>query len=607
MAIAIKPIGSLRRRVQTLTAVLSALTLVGMTLALEAPSSGATVASTKGHSTSATGRRGGTLYMVGTGDVDYMDPNLDFGTVTNLALRMYTVPLLGYPATPGKTTKLVPALAAAQPVVSDGGLAYSFTIRKGVMWDTTPPRQVTGADILRGLERTCNPYKPSAALSEYETLIVGFAQFCAGFEKVSPTVTAMSQYMGAHSVSGVILDSSNPRKVTFKLTHRAVYFPSFTSAFPGFFGAPVEYNQYLPTSLTLANHLISDGPYRVASYSPGKSLIFNRNPAWKASLDPLSKAYVNKIVVTETVNATTAFEELKAGTSHADLLWGITQVPTENIPQLLASHTANFQLDPTGAETPFLIFNFVDPNDGGATKTIKVRQAIDYAINRTALVKDAGGPLVRPPMTQALPPSTLKTTVHGKNFDPYPYDPSKAKKLLGSRHLNFKLLYVSGTPVFVKMVQTIEYDLSKVGVKVSGIGVPLATYYAKYLLTPNVAKRGVWDMALDSEFPTWYGNNAFDFIFSVFDSSARAPDGANLGLYSNSTVDGIISKALTATSIPKANKYWYQADRFVMKNAVIDPVTAVNYAVYHSSQVHNAVFVPAIEEFDPTNVWLSRG
>jgi peptide/nickel transport system substrate-binding protein len=584
---------------------LPALALAAALVGLNAPVSGATVRSTHRAPAATKAKYGGTLYMVGTGDVDYMDPNIDFGTVTNLALRMYTEPLLGYPATPGKTTKLIPALAEAPPVVSHGGLEYTFTIRKGVEWDTTPPRQVTGADILRGLERTCNPYKPSAALSEYETLIVGLKQFCSGFEKVAPKVPAMSQYMSSHTVSGVVLDPRNPRQISFELTQRAVYFPSFMSAFPGFYGAPVEYDQYLPTSLTLAHHLISDGPYRVVSYDPGKSIVFERNPVWKASLDPLSKAYVNKIVVTETVSATTAFEELKANTPHADMLWGATEVPTEDIPGLLASKTPNFQLAPTGGETPFIIFNFADPNDNGAVKTLKVRQAISYAIDRTALVRDAGGPQVQPPMTQALPPTTLKTTVHGKNFNLYPYDPAKAKKLLGKRHLKLKLLYTSSDPVQTKMFQTIEYDLSQVGVKLSGIGVPIQTYYAKYLLTPGVAKRGVWDMAMDAEFPTWYGDNAFDFIFSVFDTKAQAPVGGNLSLYSNATLDGIIAKAETAPTVTIANRYWYEADKFVMQQAVVYPVTAINYAVYHSSQLHNAVFVPDLEEFDPTNVWLS--
>lgn len=602
-----KHIRSRRGIVRPVVGLLSVLALLAIVIAANPSVSGAATSHPRRHAGAASkGRYGGTLYMVGTGDVDYMDPNIDFGTVTNLALRMYTEPLLGYPATPGRTTKLVPALAAARPVVSHGGLEYTFTIRKGIKWDTNPPRQVTGADILRGLERTCNPYKPSAALSEYETLIVGLAQFCAGFEKVAPTVSAMNQYMSSHTVSGVLLSASKPRTISFKLTQRAVYFPSFTSAFPGFYGAPSEYDQYLPTSLTLAHHLISDGPYRVVSYSPGKSIVFDRNPVWKASLDPLSKAYVSKIVVTETVTATTALEELKAGTPHADMLWGATEVPSENIPQLLSSRTPNFQLAPTGGETPFLIFNFADPNEGGAVKTLKVRQAISYAINRTALVRDAGGPKVQPPMTQALPPTTLKTTVHGKNFNLYPYDPAKAKRLLGSRHLTLKLLYTSSDPVQTKMFQTIGYDLSQVGIKVSGIGVPIQTYYAKYLLTPGVAKRGVWDMAMDAEFPTWYGDNAFDFIFSVFDTKAEAPVGGNLSLYSNKALDKIIADAETAPSIAAASRYWYEADKFVMKQAVIYPVTAINYAVYHSSRLHNTVFVPALEEFDPTNVWLSR-
>ncbi len=95
----------------------------------------------------------------------------------------------------GKTTTLVPDLAKAAPTVSTTALDYTFTIRKGVMWDTKPPCQVTAADILRGVERSCDPYKPSAALSEYETLVVGLATFCKGFAKVAPTVSAMSRYI----------------------------------------------------------------------------------------------------------------------------------------------------------------------------------------------------------------------------------------------------------------------------------------------------------------------------------------------------------------------------------------------------------------------------
>ena len=42
-----------------------------------------------------------------------------------------------------------------------------------------------------------------------------------------------------------------------------------------------------------------------------------------------------------------------------------------------------------------------------------------------------------------------------------------------------------------------------------------------------------------------------------------------------------------------------------MKDAPIYPITQPLQPLYHASYVHNAVYVPAIQQFDPTNVWLS--
>src|SRR5256885_3755877 len=39
----------------------------------------------------------------------------------------------------------------------------------------------------------------------------------------------------------------------------------------------------------------SSGPYKFQSYSPGKSLVLVRNTNWKASSDPVRKAYPDKI------------------------------------------------------------------------------------------------------------------------------------------------------------------------------------------------------------------------------------------------------------------------------------------------------------------------
>ena len=78
--------------------------------------------------------------------------------------------------------------------ISADGLTYKLTIRNGAMWNTTPPRQVTAADEVRGVERTCNPAQPFGGLPDFETLIQGMQSFCDAFAKVAPTVAAMKAY-----------------------------------------------------------------------------------------------------------------------------------------------------------------------------------------------------------------------------------------------------------------------------------------------------------------------------------------------------------------------------------------------------------------------------
>jgi peptide/nickel transport system substrate-binding protein len=574
----------------------AALTLAGVA----ACSSAAAPASGGGQAAQGQPHAGGTLYMLGTGDVDFMDPDITYYTVGYENLRMWDRPLMSYPATAGKTTSVVPDLAQAAPAVSDGGLEYTFTIRKGVMWNTKPARQVVAADVVRGLERSCNPVKPSGATPDYAPLIVGFAQYCTAMEGIPGTLSAINGYIKSHSIPGIVLDPSNPLKISFKLTHPATYFPALT-ALGGFMPAPVEYLNYLPDSTELAQHTISDGPYQIQSYVPDKSIVYVRNPAWKASTDPISKAYVNKIVVNETTPAQTVQEELQANSPTADLYWGDTQVPAPDVPGLVSSHNSALILGPTDGLDPFLIFNFADPHLSGAMQNLQVRQAISEAIDRSALIQNAGGTQLAAPLTHVLPSNIVGSTAASY----YPYSTAKAKAVLSPKHLSLKLLYQADNPVQVKMFQTIQFDLSQAGVKVSGVGVPTADIYSKYLEVPGVEKNGTWDLALDQWYPDWYGNNAVNYFYPIFDSASEVPAGANSELYDNSSVNSLISAGENATSASAAASDWTKVDQAVMKQAVIYPIDTVNFAAFHSSAVHNAVFVPYLQAIDPTNVWLS--
>ena len=194
---------------------------------------------------SGTPKKGGTLNMLGQGDVDFMDYNVSYYTIGALGQRPWLRLLYAYPATPGKVTVVEPDLATALPTVSNGGKTYTVTIRTGADWDTTPARQVTAADALLGLKRSCNPTQPFGGLPDFESLIVGYAQFCAGFAKVpSTSVSAIKKYIDTHQISGV---KASGQTITYNLVHPASYFPDMLQL-DAFAPAPVESLNYLTAS-----------------------------------------------------------------------------------------------------------------------------------------------------------------------------------------------------------------------------------------------------------------------------------------------------------------------------------------------------------------------
>ena len=559
---------------------------------------------------SGTPTKGGTLNMLGQGDVDYMDYNISYYTIGALAQRPWLRLLYAYPATPGKTITVVPDLATALPTVSNGGKTYTVTIRTGAMWDSSPPRQVTAADALLGLKRDCNPTQPFGGLPDFEGLIVGYQAFCNGFAKVSGTsVSAIKKYVDTHQISGV---KASGQTITYTLVHPASYFPGMLQM-DAFAPAPVESLNYLPASGPAGQHIIADGPYKVQSYVPTRSIVFVRNPVWKASTDPVRKAYVNEIKVSETGNEPAVQQQLQTNTASASMEFDAFP-PVGADPGLQAQMKQglnhNFNLGSTYSTNPYLVFNTVSSSNSSALKKVAVRQALSYAINRAHLLTDNGGPTQGVALTHVLPTGINGSQDLPAGYNPYPYNPTKAKQMLASagfkNGLNLTLLYRPSSTVATKMAQSLQSDLSSIGVKIKLLGATPSDFYVKYLQVPSVAKRGVWDMALAGWGPDWYGDAAVSFFNPLFSGPASfAPIGSNYGDYSNPAVTALIARGASAAAVSSAATIWAQADQAVMKDAPFYPIVDPNQPLYHASYVHNAVYVPAIQQFDPTNVWLS--
>jgi peptide/nickel transport system substrate-binding protein len=376
---------------------------------------------------------------------------------------------------------------------------------------------------------------------------------------------------------------------------------------------PVEYDKYVPNSLQLDQHTISDGPYQITSYVPSRSITMMKNPAWKQSTDPSRHQYVNQVQVTMGVSdAQTQFNDMKAG--QYDLVLDTGIVPSE-IPTLESTHDPKFKAWPGSNTLPYMVFNLRSPNNGGAMGKLAVRQAIEYGVNKVAVQKVVGGPTVATILNTAIPPGN----VGYQNYNLYPStnnqgDPSKCKSMLAKagykNGLTVSYLYANDS-INKAEFEAIAASLKPCGVNLVGKPESGSTFFVDLGNAPANAKPGVWDMGQAGWFPDWFGNNGRTVISPLFQTNCVL-NTSNYGCYSSSKLDSLIKQAEASTSVSQTANLWGQADRNVMSNAVIVPLLSQQLLMYSSTNVQQAgtsaiVYQPNVGGPDITNVWLKNG
>ncbi|WP_405144878.1 ABC transporter substrate-binding protein [Sphaerisporangium sp. NBC_01403] len=557
--------------------------------------------------------QGGTLRLVGGGDVDHLDPTSTYYVVTNQILRTYARQLFTLPgsADPKKAVEVVPDVATEIPTTSNGGLSqdlltYTIKMRDGVQWDTSPPRAVTAQDYVRGFKRLCNPVAGAGAPGYYTSTIKGMAEYCAAyakaFEKDTPTPKALADFQNSHDIAGV--RAKDDKTIVFTLVQPAGDFLNilalnFASA------APQEYDQYAPDDADFRQHVISNGPYKITKYVATKEIRLERNPAWKQESDPVRHQYVQAIEVKEGVTEPDSVQQqLEAGS--ADLAWDLP-VPTAQLPRLSSSGDPNYKVYPGAITNPYLVFNLQSKNENGAMGKLGVRQAIEYAISKVAIGKIYGGKELNTPLHTAIPPGNIGY----QEYNPYPTpndegDAAKCKQTLAEAGYPNGLTLIGAfrnAGNHPSVFQSYSADLQKCGITVKGLPVRQGDYYGAFLQNPSLAKDSKWDISAPGWIPDWYGNNGRSVSQPLFQTNCT-PGTSNYGCYSNPQVDDLIKRALAEPDQTKAAVLWHQVDQKVLADAVIVPFQNQNTPIYHAKRVKNALYLPSFQLFDLTNLWL---
>jgi peptide/nickel transport system substrate-binding protein len=370
--------------------------------ALLAASCGSSKKSSSGTSTATSTSSGGTskqktfanfrlAYDTG---IDFLDPGLSY-TVEGWGI-MWNVylPLLGYKHVNGPAgATIVPYLAQDLPKVSSDGTTYTLTLRKGLKYSDGTPVKAT--DFRATIERDFKVDSPG----------VGFFGNIVGASQFGKTKKGHISGITANDQTG---------EITIKLTAPQGDFQNILATT---FAAPVPASS--PAKDQSTHPLPSTGPYMIQSYRPNRQAIVVRNPQWKTNagtgITDVPNGNPDKMTVDIVGDDTVALQRVISGQDDYDF----HQIPTDRLAATQQKYGSQIKVY-TPANTYYFFMNTRVP----PFNNLKARQAVEYAIDRNALVRLYGG--LATPTENVLPP----TYPQYKKLSLYPHNVAKAKQLV---------------------------------------------------------------------------------------------------------------------------------------------------------------------------------
>jgi peptide/nickel transport system substrate-binding protein len=320
--------------------------------------------------------RGGTLRIVSSSGLDFLDPALSYSPVGWSILSSTNDGLVGFRRVGGiQGIQLAPDLAVALPVAGNGGRTYTFRLRRDLRYSDGKPIQP--ADFRRAIERVFEVKPPDSPAIPYFIGIVGAAK-CKG---------------KTCDLSRGIVGDPVARTVTFRLVAPD---PDFLTklAMPFADAVPVS-----TPARDLEKHPVpATGPYMVASYVKNKLVKLVRNPNFHEwSTDAQPEGYPDVISWNLTDDGHVGLRTVEHGSADA-ALGLVPPLSKAELDELATRYPGQLRLSTTPITNYFFLNTRVRPFDD-----LRVRVAVNYAFDRQAFGALLGRAWA--PTCQILPPN----------------------------------------------------------------------------------------------------------------------------------------------------------------------------------------------------------
>ncbi|EJM00719.1 dipeptide transport system substrate-binding protein [Pseudomonas sp. ADAK2 TE3594] len=448
-------------------------------------------------------------------------------------------------------TAVIPGLATKWDI-SDDGLTYTFHLREGVKFHTTPyfkpTREFNADDVLFTFNRMINKDDP--------------------FRKAYPTEFPYFTDMGMDT-NITKIDKVDDHTVKFILKEvDAAFIQNMAMSFASIQSA--EYAAQLlkeGKAADINQKPVGTGPFVFKSYQKDSNIRYTGNKDyWKPD-----DVKIDNLIFAITTDPSVRIQKLKKNECQ------ITLFPRPADLQALKADPALKMPDQAGFNLGYIAYNVMDKvkgsNEPNPLADLRVRQALDMAVNKPQIIDSVyqgAGQLA----VNAMPPTqwSYDTTIKDAK-----YDPEKAKALLkeaGVKEGTEIVLWAMPVqrpynPNAKLMAEMLQSDWKKIG-----LNVKITSYeWGEYIKRSKGGENQAMIIG-------WSGDNGDpdNWLNVLFGCDSLS--GNNFSKWCDKKFDGIVKEAKRTTDQAKRTELYKQAQH-VLKDAV--PMTPI---------AHSTVFQP---------------
>ena len=510
--------------------------------------------------------RGGTMRIVSNASEGTIDPQINYTSqFWQVFFNVYDG-LVAFNKTSGEASNnVVPDLAEAVPSPGDGGKTYVFKLRQGIAFSNGDP--VTPKDVVASFQRLFKVSNPNAGT--WYNVIVG-AEACL---KTPADCT----------LEGGVTADDKARTVTFHLTQPDSEF---------MYKLATPFAAILPASTPGqdlgAKPAPGTGPYMIASYDPNRQMRIVRNPhfkQWSGEAQP--DGYVDAIDYDYGLDDEAAVTAVANG--QAD--WMFDDIPADRLGEVGSKYAKQVHIEPLFA------FFYVSMNTNLAPfDNVKVRQAVNFAIDRRATVNFYGGSRLATPTCQILPPGFPGY----QTFCQYTKDPGKtwsAPDLARAKQLMQDSGIKPGQQV--TLVTNDRAVNRAIGVYLQSVLKELGFDASVKSLSPNIQFTYIQNTnnKVQISLTDWYQDYPApsDFLYVLLGCANFHPgsdSSINTAGFCNQAIEAQMQQALktAVADQPAADEMWAKIDKEVMEQAPVAPLFTPKHLDFVSKRLGNYTY-----------------